>query len=216
MYFMNMTPPEVLKRLLDSARLKQVPKGQILFYQDDRPLEVLIIKSGIVKIHNIDSSGNEKILHLVGPPAVLPLAFFSGDNKATNWFYTTLTDCTVCTLSKENLQAAMEEHGDVAVYLMNWFSNEVHEVLVRVDSLGKTNVRDKLVAVLKFLAVRYSEKRRTGWWRVSFPVNHQLLADLIGTTRESTAMAMKELADEKLIRNPRLTVLEIKLEKLDS
>lgn len=208
--------PSPLQELLDIAPTKQIPKGQILFYAEDKPLEALIIKDGIVKIHSIDDNGNEKILHLVGRNAVLPLAFFSGDHVATHWFYTTLTDCEIYTLPQEQLHQAMSEHSTVAIYLMNWFSSEVHELLVRLDSLGKTNVRDKLSAVLLFLAVRYSEKKRGGWLRVTFPVNHQLLADMIGMTRESTAMAMKEFADEKLIRNPRLAVLEIHTERIIS
>jgi CRP/FNR family transcriptional regulator len=97
---------------------------------------------------------------------------------------------------------------------MNWFSKEVHELLARLDSLGKTNVSDKLKAALKFLAIRHGKERRSGWCRVSFPVNHQLLADMIGMTRESTTTAMKELVDQKIIRNPRLTILEIDLKKL--
>jgi CRP/FNR family transcriptional regulator, anaerobic regulatory protein len=206
--------PTPLRELLNTAHIKQIPKGQILFYAEDVPLEVLIVKEGIVKIHSIDDNGNEKVLHLVGVGAVLPLAFFSGENVATHWFYTTLTDCEVHTLSRASLQDVMREHSEVAVFLMNWFSSEVHELLVRLDSLGKTNVQDKLRAVLMFLAVRHGVKKRGGWYRVSFPVNHQLLADMIGMTRESTAMAMKEFADEKIIRNPRLAVLEMHTERL--
>lgn len=206
--------PHSLQSLIDEAHTKQIPKGQILFYAEDKPLEVLIVKDGIVKLHSIDDNGNEKILHLVGKGAVVPLAFFSGHNVATHWFYTTLTDCEMYTLPQEKLYESMREHSEIALYLMNWFSHEVHELLVRLDSLGKTNVQDKLKAMFWFLSVRYGVKKRGGWCRVDFPVNHQLLADMIGMTRESTAMAMKEFADEKIIRNPRLSVLEIHTERL--
>ena len=97
---------------------------------------------------------------------------------------------------------------------MNWFFSEMHELLVRLDSMGKTNTQDKLVAALRFLAVRHSRLRPTGWYRVRFAVNHQLLANLIGMTRESTSMKMKELADGEVIRNPKNGVLEINLKKL--
>jgi CRP-like cAMP-binding protein len=97
---------------------------------------------------------------------------------------------------------------------MNWFSNEVHEILTRLSSLGKTTARDKLAAVLKFLAIWHSVKRSNGWWRVTFPVSHQLLADMVGITRESAAMVMKDLQSEKLACNPRQNILEINLSKL--
>jgi CRP/FNR family transcriptional regulator, cyclic AMP receptor protein len=206
--------PSSLKAAQAKARARHIPKGQIILYEGDSPLEVFIIKSGVVKLYNIDDQGNEKVLHLLKPPALMPLAFFSGPESSTRWYYTALVDCDLLVLPRYEMQQLIETDSKSAVYLTNWFSNEVHELLVRLDSLGKTNVRDKLIAALKFLAVCHAVPRRSGWLRVQFPVNHQLLADMVGITRESAAMGMKELADQKIVRNPRLTILEIDFEKL--
>ncbi len=206
--------PEALKKIVDDARVKHVPKNQILLYAGDDPADVFMLKSGVVKIHNIDDQGNEKVLHLLKPFAVMPLAFFSGKNIVTNWFYTALTDCDLQVIAVDQLRETMRRDSASAVYLLNWFSREVHELLVRLDSLGKTNVRDKLVAALSFLAVCHGVERRSGWLRIPFPVSHQLIADMIGVTRESAAMAMKEMSDNAIVRNPRMTILEIRLEKL--
>ncbi len=208
--------PDVLQKKIKTARIKEIPKGQIIFYEGDSPVEVFIIKEGIVKIYNIDDDGNEKILHLVSSPAVIPFTFFTGKNKPTQWFYSALTDCDLYLIPRSQLQKIEKENPEISVFLMNWFSKEVHELLARLDSLGKTHVADKLKAALKFLASRHSKERRSGWSRVVFPVNHQLLADMIGMTRESTTTAMKELADQKIIRNPKLTILEIDAKKLGS
>ena len=208
--------PAALQTQLRSARVKEIPKGQIIFYEGDSPMEVFIIKEGVVKIYNIDDNGNEKILHFVASPAVIPFSFFTGSNKPTQWFYSALTDCDLYILSREKLREIEQQNPEVPIFLMNWFSKEVHELLARLDSLGKTNVTDKLKAALKFLAVRHAKPRKSGWLRIVFPVNHQLLADMIGMTRESTTTAMKELADQKIIRNPKLTILEIDMKKLIS
>lgn len=213
-YPMEHQLPPRLKELIQNARIKHLPKGQIVFYQDDVPREVYLLKQGIIKVHNIDDQGNEKILHLLKPPALAPLAIFSGTGVATRWFYTALTDCEAYVITTATLYELMNDDIETTVYLMNWFSREVHELLTRLDSLSKTNVNDKLVAVLKFLAVHHSTKRPQGWLRVNFPVSHQLLADIIGVTRESAATSMKELADAEVVRNPRLTTLEIHFERL--
>lgn len=206
--------PDALQKQIQLSRVKEIPKGQIIFYEGDSPVEIFIIKEGVVKIYNIDDDGNEKILHLVAAPAVIPFSFFTGSNKPTQWFYSALTDCDLYLLRREKLQEIERQNPEVLIFLMNWFSKEVHELLARLDSLGKTNVEDKLKAALKFLAVRHCRPRRSGWLRVLFPVNHQLLADMIGMTRESTTTAMKVLADRKVIRNPKLTILEIDMKKL--
>lgn len=208
------TMPNALKKIVSGARVKHVQKGQILFYLGDEPNELYMLKEGFVKIHNIDDVGNEKVLHILQPMAILPFAVFSGGKTATKWFYTALTDCDLYALSIDEFQKTLESDSHSAIYLMNWFSQEVHELLVRLDSLGKSNVRDKLVAALKFLAVCHGIERRSGWRRIPFAVNHQLIADMIGVTRESAAMAMKEMSDKGIVRNPRLTILEIRLDKL--
>lgn len=206
--------PQNLNDLLGAARSKHVPKGQIILYEGDTPSEIYFVKTGIVKLYNIDNHGNEKILHLFGPNAVMPLAFFSGDEAATRWYYTALVDCDLIVVDKAALEELMATDHSVTKYLLHWFSNEVHELLVRLDSLGKTNVRDKLFAALRFLAVCHGVPCRSGWTRITFPVNHQLLADMIGVTRESTAMVMKEFSDKKVVRNPRLTILEVRFSKI--
>ncbi|MGH7882642.1 MAG: hypothetical protein ACREN8_07015, partial [Candidatus Dormibacteraceae bacterium] len=43
--------PIVLKELLSNSRIKHVPKGQIILYEGDMPLEVFVVKNGIVKLH---------------------------------------------------------------------------------------------------------------------------------------------------------------------
>jgi CRP-like cAMP-binding protein len=205
-----------LRQLLADARLKHIPKGQILLYEGDVPADVYIIKEGIVKLHSIDQHGNEKILHLLNRMSILPLAFFSGADVATQWYYTTLTECEVYTLPKQVLDELMEQDWPTAKLLMNSFSEEVHEVLLRLDSLGKTNIDTKLSIALRYLAVRHATEKRKGWYRVDFPVNHQLLADIIGMSRESTAIAMKALADKKIVYYSRAACLEIYLGRLEA
>ena len=208
--------PPALRKLLKNARLKHVQKGQVLLYAGDRPAEVQIIKEGIVKLHNIDEQGNEKILHLLRSPMVIPLAFFSRPEATTKWYYTALTECDLCVLNREELEQLMETDKKTMLFLVNNFSEDVHEILTRLDSLGKSDSSAKLAAALCYLALRHGTRYSSGWWKVLFPVSHQLLADMTGVARETVSLAMKVLSDKKIIRNPHLTQLEIHLDRLES
>lgn len=192
-----------------------MPSGQIILYEGDTPQEVFILKSGIVKLYDIDDQGSEKILHLVKPPAVIPFAFFSGMHDPLHWFYTTLTDCELYVVPATELKDMTHANSNLAEILTNHFSDDVHELLVRLNSLSKTNTQDKVIAVLRFLMARHTTERRAGWWRVNFPINHQLIADLCGITRESTSIVMKEFLDKKITRVPKLATLEINRKRLE-
>lgn len=206
--------PPLLQKVVGDLRTKHYPRGQIMLYKGDAPIDALILKQGTIKVYDVDKEGREKILHLMRPAGLVPFAFFSGGHVDTRWYYAALTDCDVCVIPVENLQRQMEANSELAIYMMNWFSREVHELLVRLSSLGKTNIRGKVLAALKFLAVHHASERRSGWLRVNFPVNHQLLADMTGVTRESIATIMRDFQKQGAVRNPRQTILEINLEHL--
>lgn len=208
--------PDILNEITRGLRTRHFPRGQIMLYQGDEPHETLIVRNGIMKLCDASDQDREKILHLFRPFAIAPLAFFSGNSDPIRWFYAALTDCEVYALSTDELRSRMRSDGELASYLINWFSLEVHELLVRLGSFEKTTARDKISAALKFLAVRHSVRRRSGWNRVDFPVNQQLMADLTGLTRESAATILKELQDHGIIRRPRQTILDISLPGLEA
>ena len=201
--------PAVLNDITDGVRLKHYPKGQIIFYQGDTPDDVAILSDGYIKVYDIDDQGNEKILHIVDSGALVPFAFFSGGHRSIQWFYSALTDCDVYVISMDKLEEEFRNNSELAIFMMNWFSLEVHELLIRLSSLGKSNARMKVCAALTFLMKHNSKQRPSGWHRVEFPVNHQLLADMTGVTRESVATIMKDLTNRGYVRNPRQTILEI-------
>lgn len=204
----------ILEKALQSARIKSVPAGQILMYAEDEPQDVYIIKSGIIKLYDIDDQGNEKILHLVGQPSAVPFSFFSELDKPLKWFYGTVTDCELYTISHDDLTKLISDDYRVLQLLTHTFSDSVHELLVRLSSLGKTNSHDKVVAAIEFFLSCHAVDKGKGWWSVTFPVTHQLIADLCGITRESTAIVMKELSDKGVIDCKRVSLLDINKSKL--
>lgn len=207
--------PPLLDEVTKGVRLKRYPKGQIIFYQGDRPHEIAILNDGYIRVYDIDPHGNEKILHILRPGALVPFNFFSGSNTEIRWFYAALTDCDVYVVNLEEMQKKINDSTELTLFLMHWFSLEVHELLARLSSLGKSSARTKIIAALTFLAMHCAKDRPNGWSRVDFPVNHQLLADMTGVTRESAAMIMKDLVKNACVRNPKQTILEINSKKIN-
>lgn len=197
---------------LKDARTKNVPSGQILIYEGDTGPDVYVLKSGVIKIYDIDEHGNEKILHLVQSPRLVPFTFFSDDETALKWFYATVTDCELWVCTTDQLKEMMKEDDQLSSTLVENFSVDTDELLVRLSSLGRTNSTEKVIAALLFLFEKFSHepKTKTPWRPISFPVSHQLIADLCGLTRESTALAIKRLERKELLRYPKATVLELK------
>ncbi|SRR6266567_6676033 len=198
-----------LGKLVSGARIKRYPKNQMLLYGGDSISDLYVLRKGVAKMYDIDQKGNEKVLHILKPPCIMPLTSFGTSGQTNEWFYGAITDCEVYSVSYSEAERRVAADCKLAAYLMRHTASEMHELLIRVSSLGKSDAQGKLAHVLTFLAVRHASEHYGGWRRVSFPVGHQLLADMIGMTRESTALGLKRLREHHIIRYPRATQLEI-------
>lgn len=195
--------------LIKQARVRQYPKGQIILYEGELPTDAFVVKSGAVKIYDIDEDGNEKIMHILKPYGMFPVIFMFGTARQTSTFYTTITNSELYVLSRAGFEKTLTEDPALMLFCMKWFASEVQEIMRRMSSLEKTSTRAKLFTALSYLARQHADPLPSGWKRVCFPVSHQLLADMIGVTRESTTMVMRDLQKEKVVRAPRLGTLEI-------
>lgn len=192
-----------LRSLLKDARLKHFEQGQSIFYAGDVITENYILKSGVVKVFDIDNKGEEKVLQLVKAPALLPLDCLLSSPDTVSWHYGALTDVEVHVFAPEELHSQIMSKPDLSAYIINWLAVESHELMVRINGMSKSDVRDKIITILTFLNVYYTGPEKRGWKRIEFPLTHQLLADIAGITRESTTIQMGHLHDEKIIRSRR-------------
>lgn len=189
-----------LRTLLKDAQTKHFEQGQILFYTGDPLAESVILKSGIVKVHDITSKGEEKVVQIVKAPAILPLDLLLSSPENIQWHYSALTDVEAYTFSASELYEHIINAPHLAAYIINWLAVEAHELMVRVDGMSKSDVKSKILTVLAFFEVHYSQAEKRGWKRIEFPVTHQLIADIAGTTRESATLQLGHLQKEKIIR----------------
>jgi CRP/FNR family cyclic AMP-dependent transcriptional regulator len=198
-----------LDPLLAKAKVRHYPKGQIILYEGENPTDAFVVKDGAVKIYDIDEDGNEKILHVIRANGIFPIIFLFGTSRQTSTFYTTVADSELYVFSRADFEARLASDPVLVLYCLRWFADEVQEMLRRMSSLEKTSTRAKLMATLGYLSRQHTDSPKAGWKRVQFPISHQLLADMIGVTRESTTMVMKDLQKEKVVRTPKLGILDI-------
>lgn len=207
----NSTP---LAKLLSNAQQRKYPKGQIVLYQGDVSQHMFILKTGQIKMYDIDDQGNEKIVHILRPPSIFPFASYLGQSREVMWFYAALSDIETYVISHEEIFPLMQKDPEITYYMLESAVVDMHELFVRLSSMSKTTTQRKLIAAMKFLGTHHSRSRQNGWRRVDFSVNHQLLADMTGITRESATLAMQQLQKEKLVRSPHVGILDINFDKL--
>src|SRR5579885_680684 len=137
-----------LGKLCLSARVKHYPKNQILVYGGDAMPNIYLLKKGVVKLYDIDHQGNEKVLHILKPPSMMPLTALGQCNEDSEWFYSTITDCDVYSVTYDEVERRIASDSKLASFILRQNAEVMNELLVHLSSLGKNDARGKLAYVL--------------------------------------------------------------------
>lgn len=198
-----------IKEAFPKALVRRYDKGQIICYDGDQPQYVFFVAKGHVRYYDIDSEGNEKILHIVGPDNLFPMLFAFGVTDQVSGFYASLEKVEVVAVPLKDFNELRQHDVEFANDLTYWFLTEINHLVYRIASLQKTDAHDKVLHALGYLAAVYGH-RVNGWQRLDFPITQQFIADLTGLARETVSNTMHELEEQKLVKPRKTHLLDIK------
>src|SRR5262245_34761343 len=154
-------------------------RRSVLLYQGEIPRMAYVVKSGLVKMYTISDAGEEQIVAFHGPSDHFPSTWIFDKSKTTLYYYETLTDCEILTLTKESLQEIMFSRERLRPTL-DYFINSYASMLMRVTALGQARAREKVMYTLSYLMFRYGSQHRNEIYTIHLPLTHQVLANLVG------------------------------------
>ena len=207
--FVDYFQPEQLKRLSSLMTSKRVNSGINLFQDKEQADYLYFIHEGIVKIFNNTESGEEIALSLkyagdlVGDPCTLPSPF-QWSNAVT------LTDAFLGVIHKEELEALLLRHPDLAVRFIQWLTVNQRILETKMRDLlvyGKTGA---LASTLIRLCNTCGKRTEEG---ILIPtrLTNQDLANFIGATRESVNRMLSRMKRENILsmRSGRLIIHDL-------
>lgn len=190
--------------------------GQIIIYDGDQPSNVVFVKSGAIKFYDIDSDGNEKILHIGGEGSIAPLFYAFEDKPAVDAYYSTVAKTEVLLVPLQKFRERIRTSPQFAADTLRWYATEMDHIVMRLKSMEKSTAKHKIFQALHYLSDQHGvqNRLRPEWHRINFPVTQQTIADLTGLTRETVNITMNEPDCKKFIRTYRGQRVEIHKEKI--
>lgn len=205
------TPSEVLRHFPDAMQ-RTYAAGQIIIYDGDQPTQVVFVKSGAIKFFDIDSDGNEKILHIGGTGSIAPLFYSFEDKPAVDAYYSTITKTDVLLVPLTVFREKLRTSARFAASTLRWYATEMDHIVSRLKSMEKSTAKHKIFQALYYLGDQHATQDKTGeWYRIDFPVSQQTLANLTGLTRETVNITLNDPANAKFVRTRRGQRLEVNL-----
>ncbi|MDB5187470.1 MAG: CarD family transcriptional regulator [Candidatus Saccharibacteria bacterium] len=183
--------------------IKSFTKGESLLSEGSISDTLLAIRTGYVKVTSIDDLGNERMLWIAGRYDIVPTERLFSQRSPLQFFYTALSDGELFQIKKSDFLSKAKEDVKLMAEIATGMSGHYDDLLSRIDTIGQSSIRDKLIATLRYVAQRFSADQSVDLYQLGLHMTHKDLADMIGSTRETTSLELHKLRTAGMIEYDR-------------
>lgn len=181
--------------LLNSFRVLNYRKGQIVYQENGHPTGLYFLKKGKVKKYKVGLMGKPQIYYiathgeLLGYHPLLSQEYYPNTTE-------TLEPCEIGFIPKsvfEKLCVSSDEFKDQIIKVM---SHEYAVLVNHIALMAQYNTRERLAFLLLLLKDKYKEEINTP---AKIVLSREDLANFVGTARENLIRLLNELKTDKII-----------------
>jgi CRP-like cAMP-binding protein len=191
-------PMEELQIIDEMSEMKPVKKGTLIF-SPDKPIESLfLLKKGQVRLYKINQSGKQFTVDILVDGNIFgetsSLSLTDDDTYAE-----AMADTYLCMISKSEFETFIETNPKIAIKLINILTTRLKELYSLSEKIALGDVRYRIIYLLLKLSEK-TGKRKNEWQTIEMKLTHQDVANMVGSTRETTSAIMSQLKKESIIK----------------
>ncbi|HEX8390094.1 MAG TPA: Crp/Fnr family transcriptional regulator [Candidatus Saccharimonadales bacterium] len=194
--------------------LREFTRGQTIMLPGQPADTLYVLQTGYARVDSTNQRGTNQLIWLAGRYDVIPTESLFRPRGELYFSYTALTDSKAYQIPKTDFLLMCEQSVGVLREVAQSMSAHYDDLLMRLRSVEQSTIRDKLIHSLYYIARRFSSERDVDLASLGLHLSHQDIAQMIGATRETTAIELKKLKDEGLIDYNRTSLL-IRLDRLE-
>lgn len=187
-----------LQRIDKYAIHKYLKKKEPIYLPGDKSDKVYLLKEGRVKVSKLSEDGREMTLEILEPGEIFgESAIFNDDDRRTT-MAEALDDAMVCIMYQNEFEEILKRQPDLAMKFTREIGSKSREMESKLEDMVFRNVPARLAHLLLKLEKKHGKKLPSGI-KLDVTLTHLEIANLIGSTRETTTTTLNNLKDEGLI-----------------
>ncbi len=199
---------EEVTRVTQAARERTYPKNSVILFEDDPGDALYVVLTGEVKVVLIGEDGREVIL------SILRSGDFFGemsliDNQPRSAHVIATEASNLMVLRRDEFRDCLEQTPRIALGLLQALSRRLRRADDKIGGLVLLDVTGRVARVLLELADEHDGER------VPRKITHHMLAQMIGSSRETVSRTLRELADQGLIQVSRKDIAILDRSRLE-
>lgn len=191
------------------GRVRRYRRGAVLFHEGDSAENVILVRSGRVKISSYTEDGKEVVLAVREPGELLgELSAIDGGLRSAT--ASAMEPVEALLVRDADFRAFLEERPRVAFALLETVSGKLRDADRKRVEFGAYDTTGRVARRLVEMAERFGEELDRGV-RITLPLSQQELAGWTGSSREAVSKALHQLRGRGVISTARrgITVLDL-------
>jgi len=190
--------PDDRQRLAAVAGLREFAKGAMLFQEGDASESLYTVVTGRVKVFKSTPRGTDVILEIFGPgDPVGAVAVYESRPYPASAIALEPTECLL--IPSRAFFALLETHPSMVRGLLVGLTHRLVELTNRLAELSGGRVEARLARFFLKLAQDMGQRRDGGTF-IPLVLSRQELADMIGTTIETSIRIMSRWGKDGVVR----------------
>jgi CRP/FNR family transcriptional regulator len=170
-------------------------KGQLIFYEGNRPTGLYCVNQGKVKIFQTGEEGKEQILRLAKEGDLLGYrSLISGEPYSASG--AVMEDAVVCYVPRKTFFELLQKNSELSTRMMQLLSHDLKEAEARITGLAQKPVRERMAETILMLREFYGTDDDE---IIKASVSREDIAGIVGTSTETCIRVIAEFKHEKLI-----------------
>lgn len=190
-------PPEELRTLEQRCRWRRHRAGEQILDRESESRDLFFVVSGRVRVVIFSASGREVFYAFIEAGDYFgELSAIDGEPRSAAVI--AVDDCVLCAMSSEIFNALVARHPEVAVAVLRRLTRIIRTSDERIYELTTLGAVQRVYRLLLQLA--RPDAAIPGHWSIATAPTQQSIAAQVGTTRETVARALSQLAGAGVVR----------------
>jgi len=188
-----------LERLAAAAQERSYPKNSVILFEDDPGDSLYVVLNGQVKVVIIAEDGREVILSIrsegdfFGELSII-------DDEPRSAHVIAMEESRLLVLRREDFNRCLRELPQIATGLLRALCRRLRQADRKISSLVLLDVPGRVARLLLEMA---DENDGT---TITQRLTHHMIAQMIGSSRETVSRTMRDMVSQNLIEVSRKTI----------
>ncbi len=208
--FQELTAEQVA-HIAAQAREKRLAKGEMLFQKGDPSRGFYVVVFGQLKLAFPSSTGNEKVVDILGPKQSFGEAVMFMD-RPYPVFAEAISDTLLLHVAKDTVFDLLQSDPSFARHMLAGLAMRLHSLVQDVESYSLRSSAQRVIGYLLQHCPNESNGSCEGSIDITLPTSKQIIASRLNLTPETLSRIFHDLAEAKLIavQGKQITINDLK------